>query len=93
MKKSILAVGLIIVIGAATSTFEATYSRTATCTGCTQTVCTFEDTTGNVWEWEIEPNEDFEVGCSYKLIMDDNHTSDITDDWIKKNPKKIEKRG
>jgi hypothetical protein len=32
------------------------------------------------------------VGDPYKLVMDDNHSFQIEDDWIKK-VKKIEKKG
>lgn len=67
--------------------WESTYTRLTICTNYnyeTQ-VYTFTDNSGNDWEWEREPLDDFKVGNAYRLVMDDNHTtSNIYDDWIKK---------
>ena len=93
MFKKIIATLMIVGLGFGVGTFEATYTRKAVCVGAYNGLATFEDSTGNCWDWEMEQGEDFEIGCSYKLVMDDNHSSQIEDDWIKKSPKKIEKRG
>ena len=86
MNKILTALGLAGFIGftAMVSTFEATYTRDTICTGCIDNVYTFTDVCGYTWEWEAEEGETFEMGESYKLIMDDCHSSDIHDDWIKK---------
>ena len=89
MLKGFLFTGILVTMGAAVSTFEASYTREATCVSIESDVATFEDTTGNLWDWEIEPQEEFTLGCSYKLSMDTMHTIGIEDDWIKK----IEKKG
>ena len=67
-----------------TGTYEATYSRLVTCTNYENDIYTFTDNQGNDWEWEKEEKDNFEVGKVYRLIMDDNHSSSIYDDIIKK---------
>lgn len=63
--------------------WESTYTRETICTNYTENVYTFTDSCGYDWEWEDGP-EVFEIGAKYRLIMDDNHSSSIYDDWIKK---------
>lgn len=67
-------------------TWESEYSRPVICTyydPCTN-ISTFTDNSGNDWEWKNENDEIFEIGKAYTLIMDDNHSSSIYDDLIKK---------
>lgn len=67
-----------------TGTYEGTSSRVTVCTNYKDNIYTFTDSQGNDWEWEAEDNDNFEVGKTYKLIMDNNHSSNIYDDIIKK---------
>ena len=87
MHKWFSSIGLVLFIGLTgfVGTKEAEYSRLTVCTYCDYEtkIAVFTDNTGNDWEWEIE-NENFEVGKAYRLIMDDNHSSSIYDDCIKK---------
>ena len=76
-------IGFLLVVGLLGG-WESKYTRLATCTNYSNSVYTFTDNTGNDWEWEREKGDDFIVGCAYKLVMDDNHTSSIYDDWIYK---------
>lgn len=63
--------------------FESRYSRQATCTAFSHNAYTFTDESGNDWIWGKDENDNFKIGKSYKLIMDDNHTvSNIRDDRI-----------
>lgn len=64
--------------------WESKYSRLATCTGFVKDVYTFTDNSGEMWEWEKEKGDDFQLGYVYRLVMDDNHTTIIEDDWIYK---------
>lgn len=64
--------------------WESKYSKLATCTSSHDSIYTFTDNSGNEWEWEREKGEIFTVGNVYRLIMDDNHSSSIHDDWIYK---------
>ncbi len=88
MHKLICTLGLTFFLGMTSlvSTLDAEYSRLAVCThhNYETGVITFTDNCGNDWEWEREAGETFEVGKAYRLIMDDRHSSDIHDDWIKK---------
>ena len=88
IKGFLFAFGL-VTLGATIGTFEATYTMKTTCVRAYDGIATFEDVTGNCWDWEIEEGEVFETGCSYKLVMDNNHTFEIEDDWIKKISKKF----
>jgi hypothetical protein len=74
--------GLAGIIGTA----ETEYNRLAVCTyyNSETNISIFTDNSGNDWEWENEKNEFFEVGKAYNLLMDDNHSSSIYDDLIKK---------
>ena len=51
--------------------------------------CTFEDKTGQRWNWDIEPNENFSIGDKVDLKMHANNTQNyIHDDEIIKVIKK-----
>lgn len=73
--------------------WESTYTRETVCVDVCDNVATFEDEQGHLWQWNCEDGDSFMIGDSYKLVMDDSHTTSIYDDWIKKTPKKIEKKG
>ena len=66
--------------------WETHYTRLATCTNIQYDtrIAEFIDNGGNVWEWEIEPAEFFEIGNVYRLHMSDNHSTSIYDDYIRK---------
>lgn len=86
MRKILPMLGLIGFLGfiGLVGTWEATYTRDTVCTGHVGNVYTFTDTCGYMWDWEAEETESFEMGETYKLIMDDCHSTSIHDDWIKK---------
>ena len=83
MIKAILFIGFLTVVGLVGS-YESSYNRDAVCESFNNDVYTFIDESGNEWEWEAEEKEEFTIGTMYTLSMDDNHTSNIEDDWIKK---------
>lgn len=66
--------------------WETHYTLLVTCTYVEYSTHTaeFTDNGGNIWEWEIEPAECFEIGNVYCLHMSDNHSTSIYDDYIKK---------
>ena len=88
MYKFVYVFGLTFFLGMTgfVSTIDAEYSRLAVCThhNYETGVVTFTDNSGNDWEWEREAGETFEVGKAYRLVMDDRHSTDIHDDWIKR---------
>ena len=93
MKKALYILGLvgfIAVVGLA-GEWETHYTRPATCTNVIYEthVVEFTDVSGHVWEWEFEPFETYKVGDAYNLHMSDNHSTTISDDFIRN----IEKRG
>ena len=85
MKQNFLAVlglvGFLALVGFVGG-LESRYSRLALCTERHGDVFTFTDNSGNEWEWEHDYKDYYEVGNVYRLVMDDNHTSSIYDDWI-----------
>ena len=87
MKQNFLAalglIGFLTLVGIVGG-LESKYSRLATCTRRDGTIFTFTDNDGNDWEWEHDYKDFYEVGKAYRLIMDDNHSSSIYDDWIVK---------
>lgn len=78
--------GLVGLVGG----WESRYKMDAVCAEYSNGVYTFEDTNGNEWQWE-DSERMFAVGQPYVLRMDDNHTTQITDDWIKKIEKNKKK--
>jgi hypothetical protein len=66
--------------------WETHYTRLATCTNIQYDtrIAKFIDNDGNMWKWEIEPTESFEIGNVYRLHMSDNHSTSIYDDYIRK---------
>lgn len=71
------------VVGAATvKTVDNTVTRDAEVYQINDEVVTFEDSVGNLWDWEIEEGESFEEGQKVRLIMDMNETVDIIEDDV-----------
>lgn len=64
--------------------YESKYSKIAICTNYVNDVYIFTDLSGNNWEWKKGPTDCFKIDSTYKLIMDNNHTSSNYDDWIYK---------
>ena len=44
----------------------------------------FKDKTGNIWGWELEKGEGYHLGQKVCLIMNDNNTKELKDDFILK---------
>lgn len=91
MKKRFYLQGLLMVISfllifILCSQIESTYKRNAKVVSVDQEVVTFEDETGNFWEWERETNErEYKTNEKVKLIMFNNHTDNkVEDDEIKR---------
>ena len=74
-------IGFLLVVGLIGGC-ESKYTRPVECTGYESAVYTFTDESGNNWEWEEEAGDNFKVGANYTLVMDDNHTASIYDDFI-----------
>ena len=53
-------------------------------------VAYFKDGSGNIWGWECGKNEGYSLGQKAKLIMNDNNTKELKDDFILKI--KVDKR-
>ena len=45
-------------------------------------IVTIKDTTGNLWCWEIEDDDNLDIGSCVKIYMNDNGTENIEDDII-----------
>ena len=58
---------------------ESTYTRTATITNSESGVVTAKDNCGFIWKYKGTAT----VGDSVILVMNDNHTSKVTDDIVK----------
>lgn len=79
------AVGIVamIIVGATTvKTVDNTVVRDAQVYQMDNEVVTFEDSVGNLWDWEIEEGESFEEGQKVRLVMDMNGTVDIVEDDV-----------
>lgn len=85
--RSFVVAGFVTVVGLI-GFWEASYNRTAVCTGFVDNVYIFTDLGGHTWEWETEEEDNFQLGDEYILKMDDNHSSQIKDDIIIKVEKK-----
>lgn len=44
----------------------------------------FKDKTGNIWGWELGKGEGYHLGQKVDLIMNDNNTKELKDDFILK---------
>ena len=78
LKKLLVVLGIIMVLGLLWGC-ESTYTRTATVINNQNNLVTCQDMSGNVWQYKGNNA----IGEQVKLIMNDNHTSKITDDIIK----------
>ena len=84
MKRLIAGFGFLLFFGIVgmLGTWEARYTKLATCIDYKNNIYTFTDNDGHTWEWDSE-TKSFQIGNFYKLVMDDNHTpNNIYDDKI-----------
>lgn len=44
----------------------------------------FKDETGNIWGWELGKGEGYHLGQKVSLVMNDNNTKELKDDFILK---------
>ena len=79
MIKKILIVLVIIMAIGIMGNIESTYTRTATITNSESGIVTAKDNCGYIWQYKGTAT----VGDSVTLVMNDNHTSKITDDIVK----------
>ena len=78
MKKLLVVLSIVLVLGLLWN-IESTYTRTAVVIDCTNDVIVCKDKSGNIWQYEGQAV----TGETVVLIMNDNHTSTITDDIVK----------
>ena len=81
----IKSVGIVVmtVVGAATiKAVDNTVVRDAQVYQMDNEIVTFEDSVGNLWDWEIEEGESFEEGQKVRLVMDTNETIDTAEDDV-----------
>ena len=69
----------VIVIIGLMGTIETTYARNAVVVNVDNLVVTAEDKQGNLWVFVAD---DYSINDDVTLIMNDNHTTKITDDKI-----------
>ena len=79
MIKKVLIVLVIFTVLGLMWGYESTYTRTATITNSESGIVTAEDKSGHIWQYKGSAT----VGDSVTLVMNDNHTSKITDDIVK----------
>ena len=78
VKKILIVLSVILALGFMWGA-ESTYTRTATITNSESDIVTAEDKSGHIWEYKGSAT----IGDSVTLVMNDNHTSKITDDIVK----------
>ena len=78
IKKILIVLSVVLVLGLMWGA-ESTYTRTATITNSESGIVTAEDKSGHIWQYKGSAT----VGDDITLVMNDNHTSKITDDIIK----------
>ena len=78
MKKVIIIIGIIIVIGLLHN-YESIYNREVTVINNKGNTVVCVDKSGHIWEYQGNAT----IGEKVILIMHDNHTDTITDDIIK----------
>ena len=79
MKKVLIALSIVLVLGLMWGA-ESTYTRTATITNSDNGIVTAKDKSGHIWQYKGTAI----IGDDVILIMNDNHTSTVTDDIIKR---------
>lgn len=80
--KTIGIIVLTVVVTVTVKTVDNTVVRDAQVYQMDNEVVTFEDSVGNLWDWEIEEGESFEEGQKVRLVMDMNGTVDIVEDDV-----------
>ena len=78
IKKIIMVLTVIVIIGLM-GTIESTYIRNAVVVNVDNLEVTAEDKQGNLWVFVAD---DYSINDDVRLIMNDNHTTKITDDKI-----------
>lgn len=78
MKRLLLVIIALLIIGLLHN-MESNYCRKAIVTENNNNIVTCVDTQGYIWEYRGQAK----VGDKVTLMMNDNHTSDITDDIIR----------
>lgn len=78
IKKIIIVLTVIAIIGLI-GTIETTYTRNAIVVNVDHLEVTAEDKEGNLW---VFIGDDYSINDDVILIMNDNHTTKITDDKI-----------
>lgn len=78
IKKILIVLSVVLVLGLMWGA-ESTYTRTATITNSESGMVTARDNCGYIWEYKGSAT----IGDRVTLVMNDNHTSKITDDIVK----------
>ena len=78
VKKILVVLSVVLVLGLMWGA-ESTYTRTATITNSESGIVTAKDNCGYIWQYKGTAT----IGDSVTLVMNDNHTSKVTDDIIK----------
>ena len=78
IKKTIMVLTVIVIIGLI-GTIETTYTRNAVVVNVDDLEITAEDKQGNLWVFVADG---YSINDDVTLIMNDNHTTKITDDKI-----------
>ena len=78
IKKIAMVLTVIVIIGLM-GTIETTYTRNAVVVNVDNLEVTAEDKQGNLW---VFIDDDYSINDDVTLIMNDNHTTKITDDKI-----------
>ena len=78
IKKIIMVLTVIVIIGLM-GTIETTYTRNAVVVNVDNLEVTVEDKQGNLWVFIADG---YSINDDVTLIMNDNHTTKITDDKI-----------
>ena len=78
----LLASTLFGAIYVATHQYEVSNIVSATVCEVNEEVVAFEDASGEVWVWELEEGESFELGQQVQIQFNDMATADIYDDEI-----------
>lgn len=80
--KTIGIIVLTVVVTVTVKTVDNTVVRDAQVYQMDNEVVTFEDSVGNLWDWEIEKGENFEEGQKVRLVMNTNGTIDTAEDDV-----------
>lgn len=78
MKKLLISITTALLFLGICGGYESTYTRRATITAIKGNTVYCQDSCGYLWKYEGEGR----IGDNITLVMNDNHTSTITDDII-----------